>query len=318
MSQEESRRTDAPEEWELWVPRFLEQRYSLKPPTYRAYLNYWRNISAFLAARRIDVPRQLTRPVVRDYVAWRADPHDAVYRGCKNTALTELALLGVIMREAVQSGFATLNPCDKLGIPRDRARRKPRITPEEHETILRALETRPAWMQVCYAIGWEQGCRLSETHLHLATQLDLGRGIIRFRTKGHKDTLAEFPLSPKLVPMFRRMLSEGREFSYDMPSSPGTIWWRFFRQIALPHLCFHSVRVSFVTRCLEAGLTREQTMRLTGHADFASHQIYARLSSDHSTVRQTRRMLDDAAASRNAARNPSAESGQRQGAAPAG
>src|SRR5437870_3625475 len=108
----------------------------------------------------------------------------------------------IVMFEAVQSGFATANPCSRLSIRPDTPASKPRITESENQKILQALESEPEWMGISYAIAWEQGCRFSETCLELASQVDIARGIIRFRTKGNKATLAEFPLSPRLVPLF--------------------------------------------------------------------------------------------------------------------
>lgn len=289
----EQRSQDLPEAWEHWVPRLLEQRYSGQQITATRYASAWRNLSAFLAERRIDVPRQLTRQAVRDYIHWRAQEHTATYRASKNTALLEIRLLGLVMREAVQSGFATLNPCDRLGIASDAAPRKARISDAEHAKILRELETRPEWMRVSYLIAWEQGCRSSETHIHLPTQVDLDNSIIRFRTKGHKNSLAEFPLAPKLVPLFARMIAEGKEWSYEPPESgAASHWFRFFRKIGLPHLTFHSTRVSFVTRCYEARIPREMVMRIVGHASNAAHDIYPRLSADSGRLRDVRALLD--------------------------
>src|SRR6266567_447187 len=56
------------EQWDVWVPRFLHQRYSTAPKTLARYQNSWRNLSAFLRERQIFVPRQLSRQNVRDFV----------------------------------------------------------------------------------------------------------------------------------------------------------------------------------------------------------------------------------------------------------
>jgi integrase len=76
-----------------------------------------------------------------------------------------------------------------------------------------------------------------------------------------------------------------------MPAMPGKVWWRFFRRIGLSHLCFHSTRVTFVTRCYEAGLRREDVMRLVGHSTHAVHAIYPRLTADHATAKALRALL---------------------------
>jgi integrase len=138
-------------------------------------------------------------------------------------------------------------------------------------------------MLISYMIGYEQGCRFSETCLPLA-DVDLERMVIGFRTKGRKDSVAEFPLSPRLVPMFRKMKDEGREHTFVMPVGATQRWSAFFRRIGLGHLCFHCTRVTFVTRCEEAGLTAEECMRLVGHSSYQIHKTYRRMRADHRTV----------------------------------
>jgi integrase len=280
------------EQWETWVPRFLEQRYSDKPQTLSRYHNSWRNVSAFLCDQAIIVPRQLSRQQVRDFVDWRQHRHPAlgVYEVRKNTALHEVKLLRVLMREAEASGFCSGNPCAGLGIKLDPAPRKPRITDAEHEKILKALKREPKWMQVSYAIAWEQGCRFSETCLPLK-DIDLRRGVIGFRTKGEKDSVAEFPLSPNLHPLFERLIRDGRTATFEMPEMPGKAWWRFFKRNKLQHLCFHCTRVTFITRCYERGIPRDEVMRLAGHTSTAAHAIYPRLSASHQRLQDLMKQL---------------------------
>ena len=271
------------EYWEAWVPRFLQQRYSSTPKTFERYSNSWRRLASFLAYREIFTPRQLDRQAVRDFVEWRMHRHAeiGVYEVGKNTALHEIKVLRIIMGEAVASGFATVNPCNRLDIKADRPLRKPRITSAEHTKILKLLLKEPEWMRVSYLIAWHQGCRFSETCVDLA-DVDLERKVIGLRTKGHKESLAEFPLAPELVALFEDLKKRGRSNTFDMPAMPGKAWWLFFRRNKLSHLCFHCTRVTFITRCYEAGIPRDSVMRLCGHSSYAAHEIYPRLSADHS------------------------------------
>jgi integrase len=290
ITQAEGRTPEYQEVWEAWVPRFLNQRYH--GLTLVRYTTEWRNISAYLAEHRIDTPRQLSRSAARGYIEWRAVEHEATFAGCKNTALLELKLLALIMREAAHNGFVSgPNPCERLGIGRDAAPRKPRISEIEHRHILQELASRPEWMRVCYAIAWEQGCRLSETHLHIGTQIDTDRAIIRFRTKGHKGSLAEFPLAPQLLPMFAQMIAEGREWSCILPRNAARAWWDFFRAIGLPHVCFHCTRITWITRAYEAGIPREHIMRMCGHATYAAHQIYPRIEAGGDQLQELMRRV---------------------------
>jgi integrase len=294
MAAEEKTRLSNDERWNAWVVPYLKERYSDESKTLDRYLTCWRNLSAFLDVHRVFVPRQLTRQHVRDYVLkWRQERHAEVgcYEVSKNTALTEIKVLRILMYEAVQLGFATINPCEKLHIRPDKAPRKPRITDAEHEKIMAALRDEPEWMRISYIIAWEQGCRFSETSFPLS-DVHLDRNVIGFRTKGQKASIAEFPLSPNLVPMFRKMKAEGRKITFEIPPMPGKAWWRFFRRLGLGHLCFHCTRVTFVTRCYERGIPKDAVMRLVGHSTYAAHEVYPRLAADHSTVQSMRELLD--------------------------
>lgn len=290
LSAAEVHRVADDEHWDRWVPRFLDQRYDAHSRTYARMTTSWRSVSAFLRAKGVAIPRQLTRQHLRDYIGWRAVPHEGTYVARRNTALNEMKLLGMVMREAVQSGFATVNPCDRLGISREASKKKPRITDAEHQRILAALKHEDEWMRTAYLIAWEQGCRLSETVLPL-DDIDLDRGVIRFRTKGHKNEPAEFPLSPRLIPMITRMKSDGRRMTFVMPEGGAQLFWRFFRRIGLPHLTFHCLRVTFITRAYEAGIQRTDVMRLVSHSSYAAHAVYPRLTADHSTAQAMRALL---------------------------
>ena len=256
--------------WRAWVPRFLAQRYGTTATGARAE-QAWRNLAAYLDSIGVAVPRQLTRQQVRDFIDWRgqARAEDGTHKGAKNTALLEIKFLGLIMDEAVASGFANSNPCMRLGIGRDQPKRKARITYLEHRLITRALKLEPEWMRVSYKISWEQGCRFSETMLPLR-DIDLSRNVIGLRTKGQKERVAEVPLSPKLRPLLRRLIKQGREHTFqksDLPAGGAAkAFWKFFRKIGLPHLSFHCCRVTFITRCLEAGIAEPDVMRLCLHA----------------------------------------------------
>lgn len=293
MAAEEKYRLDARESWGAWVPRFLKQRYADRPFTYGRYKNSWRNLEAFLRSHAIYVPRQLSRQHVRDYIDWRQTRHAelGVFEVCKNTALHEVKLLRVLMHEAVISGFAPANPCARLDIAMDPVARKPRITEAEHQKIVKALRREPDWMRVSYLIAWHQGCRFSETRLELSSQVDIHRGIIRFRTKGYKASLAEFPLARELVPMFRQMKARGQRWTFEMPAMPGKAWWKFFRRNKLRHLCFHCTRVTFITRCYESGIPRDMVMRLASHSTSAAHEIYPRLEAGEELIQSFRARL---------------------------
>jgi integrase len=270
-----------PEIWQAWVPRFIAQRYGTSITAQRA-IQCWRNLTAYLDAIGVAVPRQLTRQQVRDFIEWREQDRaeSGTRRGAKNTALLEIKFLGLIMDEAIASGFADANPCHRLGIGRDEPERKPRITDDEHRLITRALKLESEWMRVSYKIAWEQGCRFSETMIDLCN-VDLTRNVLGLRTKGKKERIAEVPLAPGLRPLFRRLIKQGRKYTFQRSDLPkggfAKAFWKFFRKIELPHLSFHSTRVTLITRLREAGIAEPDVMLICLHASTTVHRIYPRL-----------------------------------------
>lgn len=289
---------EGPDIWAAWVPRFIRQRYGGSDITRTRAEQVWNNVSAYFSVRGIAVPRQLDRNHVRDFIDWRQEAHGecGTYKAAKNTALTEVKFMALIMDEAVACGFAPANPCRKMGIRRDEPKTKPRITESEHRLITRALKDEPEWMRVAYKIAWEQGCRLTETMIDLRN-VNLAENVLGLRTKGKKKRVAEVPLNPRLRPLFRRLLGERPGFlkgscfakatqdrgkytfeESDISSSGASkVWWKFFRRIGLAHLSFHCTRVSFITRCYEAGIPEQDVMRLCLHASATVHRIYPRL-----------------------------------------
>ncbi len=67
---------------------------------------------------------------------------------------------------------------------------------------MEALANEPHWTFTSFHIEWEQGLRLSETHLNIPGQVDLDRFSTRPSTKGQKDTLVDFRSNPKVVLLF--------------------------------------------------------------------------------------------------------------------
>lgn len=301
-----------PEIWPAWVPRLIKQRYGPRRPNSsrdRADAA-WFNVEAYLRSESISVPRQLTRQHIRDFIEWRQVAHRelGVRKGAKNTALLEVKFLGVFMSEAVESGFCSGNPCLRLGIGRDEPKMKPKISSAEHRLIVRKLKREPEWMRIAYAIAWEQGCRISETHLRLpgpsrtGGDVDLARNVLRLRTKGKKERVAEVPLSPKLRPLFVGLIRQKRETTYEMPKSGAKTFWTFFRKIGLGHLSIHSTRVSFITRCYEdAELSEEDAMRLALHASTTIHRIYPRLPAASRHLQQAMKRVSRSGTAKRAA-----------------
>jgi integrase len=263
------------EDWAAWVEGFLRTRYRASPGTLSRARVAWGQWRAFLADRRIAVPRALSYNHVMDFIAWRSSQVKRVSKKVvsHNTALYDVRFMSIIMREAVRRGFATSNPCAQLGVKKDPARQKPEMTDEEVARIRSELQTRPEWMRTSFEIAIHQGCRLRETRVH-RSDVDLERRVITFHAKGHNVFATQ--LHDSLVPLLRSRFAK-HEWSLEFPPMPSKKWHDFFKRVGLSHLCFHCTRVTVVTRMARAGVPIQQAMAYVGHANELIHSIYRRL-----------------------------------------
>lgn len=154
-------------------------------------LNGWKPVRRYLDEKRIPVPAALTYQMVCDYVPWRMA--QLGHSGApihRNTALFDVKVLGVVMREAVRRSFAQGNPCHRTGLKRLPPKQKSEMTDAEIATIRAELARREChlpvtgrWMTVSFEVALHHGCRLSETAVPMEG-VDPVAGTIRFSAKG--------------------------------------------------------------------------------------------------------------------------------------
>lgn len=264
------------EAWGAWVDTWIKLNH--RGRTLKAYEDRWKTIRFFLAEKLLTVPRAVRYEHAEGFLVWRTSQKR--HRGTNiafNTALTELRLFSKVMTEAVRRGYADGNPLVRLGLRKDEIREKPEITDEEDRIIREALLTRPAWMLECYHIAMCQGCRLTETKVPMS-RVDLARNAITFYGKGNKRFTTQ--LHPALRPLVERKFQERKQFLCDLPDAgtlPAKQWWAFFREIKLPHLCFHCTKVTVVTRLCRAGVSQGVAMSYVNHSKAEVHRVYQRL-----------------------------------------
>lgn len=223
------------ESWDRWVEKFVDDRYRGSGRTLTRYLGAWEQWRTFLALKRIGIPRALGYQQVLEFVEWRSAQvkKSSGKRVSRNTALCDVRVMVVIMREAVRRGFADYNHCEKLGIRKDPPKQKPEMTEDEIALIRTQLVTRPEWMRISFEIALHQGCRLSETSLPLS-RVDLDRQAITFHGKGRgggEKNVFTKALHLALVPMFARMIGERRELTCELPLMAAKQWHTFFREV---------------------------------------------------------------------------------------
>lgn len=278
--------------WDRWVLPFLNQTYAHQQNTLKAYLTAWHALNLFLVQKEIWFPGQLTKQHCLEYAAWRkqAQLSAGKYKASHNTAIYDLRILAIIMREAVARDFAAKNPCRELRLRREPTRRvRPAFDAADIALVRDKIESEPeprrTFLRVSFEIARYQGCRVTETYLNPQTDVQLNGEIrtITFRAKGGKDHTA--PLHPALVPLFQQLQVSGAVETYPKPKShPGSVWYCFLKRIGLkdkkPGICIHSARVTVATELARANVHEAKARKYLGHATAAVHQIYQRLGHD--------------------------------------
>lgn len=169
------------------------------------------------------------------------------------------------------------------------------------EEVARFLEfARPGQERVLFQTAYACGLRISEL-VHLQVQdIDGSRMMVTVRQgKGFKDRLV--PLSPRLLKEMRWFWQTHRSkpwlFPGSQPGQPvhsGTVQ-RLFRQTlrragiekaATPH----TLRHSFATHLLEAGVDILTVQKLLGHSNLSTTTRYVHISNRH--LQQTPSLLD--------------------------
>ena len=272
----------SPARWESWAEPYLRSRYGglHQRKTLHRVIGAWSQWRAFLEEQEARVPRAIDYNLVLAFIAWRTAQVRSVAKTkiTKNTALCDVRIMSVLMREAMRRGFCEGNPCERLGIQQDRPAEKPEIKDAEVTKIRNELKTRPEWMRICFEVAIHQGCRLSETSFPL-DRVDFKRDTVRFSAKGRAGEPHVFTtmLHPDLKPTLKALLDRGDKVTCMLPVMAAKEWHFFLEDIKLPHLCFHCTRVTVVTRMARSGVPMAQAMAYVGHASTLIHKIYQRL-----------------------------------------
>lgn len=262
--------------WDQWVEPYFQVRYETRPKTLERFLNAWTSVRLFLREKQINIPPEVRRQDCLQYVTWRTDgKRIGTYPACRNTALFEIKLLGLVLGEALSRGWVLANSCRGLGLPKSPAKLKPEITMAEEVKIRAALQSEPRWMRISFDLAMATGCRLTETSVPWS-DVDLDRGHITFIQKGNRTHTTLLPRGIRSVLEDERKLGASR--TVELPSGPSKLWCNFFRKLGLGHISFHCTRVTVVSRLARAGITERLSMRYVGHASATVHRIYARLA----------------------------------------
>lgn len=289
--------------FEAWVVKFLKDVYRSadQSRTLQRYLGAWDWIRVFIAENKIFHPRTVTYNHVLKFVEWRSNQR----RHCKklitrNTALLDVRVWSLIMREAMRREFADKNPCERLGLRRDPSKEKPAFTNEHLQIVLGHLAVKEGklpvterWMTNSFLIALYCACRLRATAIPMA-DVNLAANEVTIRDKGRNGVrkVRTIRIHPAVRPLFDELHAAGATETCTLPRMASKIWHSFFK-IEHPELkafTFHCTRVTTITRFAQAGVPEPQARAYVGHGRGKVHEIYQRLRAEDLT--QCQKALD--------------------------
>jgi integrase len=270
------------ENWGSWVDSFFVVHYP-NPLSLKRARGAWVPLMAYLRVKNIFSPRRLSHANCMDYLAWRTDSDQGKIFGLRkakhNTARVELQFLSAIMREAVLRGKAIANPCLQLGIKRSKGKIKPEFREDQIRVIEKRLKAEAGKyeyneaMKIAWDIAMMHLCRLRETCVPLE-DVNLQEQTITFHTKGGTDQTKL--LHPALIPLFRRLKKERRQFAYEMPNNWSKKWKYFFKRCGIPDFSFHSTRVTGVNTLRRKRVDQRISRDYVGHSSVIVNRGYER------------------------------------------
>jgi integrase len=269
--------------WEDWVIPWIDERWGNRtnrtPKLYTDY--FWRWLKYFKDIE-ITHPAALRREHVSGYLAWRKERG-----GERNTAIHEIKFLGTLMDEAINRGYATVNPARKLHIQKAPSAEKVPWSDFEVEQIGNALSQREkfGWMRVTFLMGLYQAVRLQQAQIPLSC-IDFRRRIIAYpsdKVKGKKGYSQ--PIDPVFFPILQELVAHrqaiGSPLLCEIPKFGPSIDWRnFLDEFGLKHLCHHGLRATWITRAALAGIPESLAKRFVNHSSSQVHAIYQKITAD--------------------------------------
>jgi len=258
----------------------LRQRYiddlrlkNFSPGTIRVYVHAVAKCAQHFGRS----PDTLTREEVRAYLVQLID------RGVSRSYT-------VLCRNALRHLYQdTLKRVDWLsGIPRPkRERRLPVVLSRDEVQRLFAVVTNLK-QKALFMVAYDAGLRLSELINLRLEDIDSGRMVLRIRQgKGKKDRYAR--LTPGLLELLREYWREFRPENllfpgaaankrYDL-ATPGHLLKKVCRKAGIQkRVSMHTLRHSFATHLLEAGVNLRVIQQMLGHDKIQTTALYTHIS----------------------------------------
>ncbi len=265
-----------------WIGDFVISHYA-QNATRRRAIHSWESLRLWLNAKKLRHPREIRYQHGAEFVAWR----EAQGAG-RNTALAEIHFLSFVLNEAIRREYAERNVLSNLGIGKAPSKLKPEFSDEQITAARSAFATRAEWMQIACEIQLHTGCRISETSIAMTDVLFARDELVLTDSKRkptHPKKRYTVPLVPELAARLRKIKAE-----LTIPPLTREMVSRYNEVLkAATGGTSHSFRVTFITRCRDAGIEERDAMALVNHSSRDIHAIYAR--TDAARLRPARELV---------------------------
>jgi integrase len=271
------------DEFKSWVQAWLQAKYAGRGgTTFARYSSSWRTVEKFLTENKVTHPRQVNYALAITYLDWRA-----ARNGSRNTALSELKMLGMILDEAKRRNFCdwNSNPCQKLGLKKDKVSEKSAWTDKQISTIGADLEKNHfgTWMHVTFLLGLYQAARLMQAQIPMR-EIDFKNKTISYPAECVKGGKAfTQPLADALIPTLKKVVAQrtakGEKMLCEIPFGPSIIWRQYLDGFGYTNLSHHGLRVTWATRAAIANVPMSKAMTFCNHSSEIIHRIYQKLTS---------------------------------------
>ena len=259
--------------------------------TVRAYRS---DLDAFLAwagERGVGGPDRVTRRLLREYLASRAQRDEA-----RATIARRRASLRGYFDWLVERGHLDESPAARLSAPRPNSTLPTIVVREQLDSLLDEDWGDDEWAvldrAVCEVL-YGAGLRVSELCGLDVSSVDFTAGRVRVLGKGNKERIV--PLHRRGLRAVRLWLEDARDDVAQPDSPPDALFYNrrgrrlgprdvrriLANRVARGHVHPHALRHTYATHLLEGGADLRVVQELLGHESLATTQIYTHVSKSH-------------------------------------
>lgn len=284
-------KTERPSKISDWsfIPSWIDARWGNKKRTPKLYFKHYLNWMKYFRENKILGPSYLRREHVLNYVGWR--------KVSRNTAISEIQFLAMVMDEAINRGHAHRNVARRLGLRLESRKEKVPWTDEQIKVVGDYLEKHDpyGWLRVTFLLGLYQACRLRQCAVPIVG-IDLESRVIHYPEnlmKGgrpHSQPL-DWRLVPLLKSIMRSRIESGIQTLCEIPDLASLEWRTFLNSFGFKNISHHCLRVTWITNAAKKGIPEALAMRFVNHANTEVHRIYQRFTT-HDLAQMLDRLHD--------------------------